>query len=173
MSILQKQYVSTSYYHSISENPDSSEVDQRAPPSDLAEDIKIPHFKALIHTFLWHQLGFQPAKPLDLNSNIIVYTSALAIYHALSDTCGTHSMTREHIHVTPRWGKSRVPCYDTAFAVTNPNILGMGGLDIARVKLLFSFKHCGETYPCALIHWFSKIGEEPDRSEERRVGKEC
>ena len=71
-------------------------------------------------------------------------------------------MTREHIHVTLRWGKSQVPHYDTTFAVTNPDIPGMGGLDIARVKLLFSFKHCGETYPCVLIHWFSKIGEEPD-----------
>ena len=122
MSILQKQYVSTSYYHSISENPDSSEVDQRAPPSDLAEDINVPHFEALIHTFLRHQLGLQLAEPLDLNSNIIVYTSALAIYHAPSDACRTHGMTREHIHATPRWGKSQVPHYDTTFAVTNPDI---------------------------------------------------
>ena len=71
-------------------------------------------------------------------------------------------MTRECIHATPRWGKSQVPHYDTIFTVTDPNIPSMGGLDIARVKPLFLFKHCGETYSCALIHWFSKIGEESD-----------
>ena len=38
----------------------------------------------------------------------------------------------------------------------------MGGLDIARVKLVFSFKHHDKTYLCALIHWSLKINEEPD-----------
>ena len=37
-----------------------------------------------------------------------------------------------------------------------------GGLDISRVKLIFSFKHNGQTCPCVLSHWFSKIDEEPD-----------
>ena len=83
-------------------------------------------------------LGLQPAEPVDLNSNIIVYTSALAIYHTPSDACRTHGMSRECIHVTPRWGKFQVPHYDTAFTVTNPNIPSMGGLGIARVKLFFS-----------------------------------
>ena len=46
--------------------------------------------------------------------------------------------------------------------VTNPDIPGMGGLDVTRVKLFFPFEHCDRTYPCALIHWFSKIGEELD-----------
>ena len=71
-------------------------------------------------------------------------------------------MAREHIHATPRWGKFWVPCYDTAFVVTNPDILGMGGLDITRVKLIFSFKHHNKTYLCALVHWFLKIDEESD-----------
>ena len=46
--------------------------------------------------------------------------------------------------------------------VTDPDTPGMGGLDIARVELFFSFKHHDRTYPCALVHWFLKIGEEPD-----------
>ena len=71
-------------------------------------------------------------------------------------------MARERIHATPRWGKFQVPCYDTAFVVTNPDIPSMGGLDIARVKLFFPFKHHDITYPCTLVHWFLKIGEEPD-----------
>ena len=36
------------------------------------------------------------------------------------------------------------------------------GLDITRVKLIFSFKHNGQTYPCVPVHWFSKINEEMD-----------
>ena len=35
----------------------------------------------------------------------------------------------------------------------------MGGLDIARVKLIFAFTYDGKTYPCTLVHLFSKIGE--------------
>jgi len=26
----------------------------------------------------------------------------------------------------------------------------------------FAFKHMGITYPCALIHWFSMVGDSPD-----------
>ena len=37
----------------------------------------------------------------------------------------------------------------------------MGGLDISRVKLIFLFKCSDRTYPCALVHQFSKI-DEPD-----------
>jgi len=39
---------------------------------------------------------------------------------------------------------------------------GMDGLEVARVFLFFSFVHRGVHYPCALVQWFSKIGDEPD-----------
>ncbi len=43
---------------------------------------------------------------------------------------------------------------------------GMRGLYIVRVILLFSFKyggrHDGTVYPCALVEWFSVVGDEPD-----------
>ena len=71
-------------------------------------------------------------------------------------------MAKECIHTTSQWGKFHIPHYDPTFVVTNPNVLGMGRLDIARVKLIFAFTYDGKTYPCALVHWFSKIGEEPD-----------
>ena len=131
-------------------------------PSDITEDIKVPHFQTLIHEFFQHQVGLPPAKQLDLSSKINIYTSAIAIFHAPSDIYGIHGMAREQVHVTPRWGKFQVPHYNMTFVVTNPDIPGMGGLDIARVKFSFSFEHCNRTYPCALVHWFSKIGEEPD-----------
>ena len=59
------------------------------------------------------------------------------------------------------WGKFWVTHYDTTFAVTNPNVHSMGGLDIARVKLIFSFRYHAKTYLCALVHWFSKINVKP------------
>ncbi|KAH9014265.1 hypothetical protein EDB85DRAFT_1876506, partial [Lactarius pseudohatsudake] len=36
------------------------------------------------------------------------------------------------------------------------------GLDVARVRLFFSFTHEGVEYPCALVHWFSCVGDSPD-----------
>jgi hypothetical protein len=38
----------------------------------------------------------------------------------------------------------------------------MRGLDVGRVWLLFSFDFRGITYPCALIRWFSRLGDKPD-----------
>ena len=71
-------------------------------------------------------------------------------------------MAREWVHVMHRWGKFQVPHYDTTFVITNPDIPGVGGLDIAWFKLFFSFKHHDKIYPLVLVHWFSKIDEEPD-----------
>jgi hypothetical protein len=38
----------------------------------------------------------------------------------------------------------------------------MRGLEVARVRLFFSFMFREEVYPCALVHWFGRIGDEPD-----------
>ena len=38
----------------------------------------------------------------------------------------------------------------------------MRGLDVARVRAFFSFVLWGITYPCALVHWFSQVGDEAD-----------
>jgi hypothetical protein len=38
----------------------------------------------------------------------------------------------------------------------------MRGLEVARVFLFFSFSHRFTLYPCALVQWFSIIGDEPD-----------
>jgi hypothetical protein len=34
---------------------------------------------------------------------------------------------------------------------------GFKGLSIVRLQLLFSFKHSGITYPCALVQWFNEV----------------
>jgi hypothetical protein len=38
----------------------------------------------------------------------------------------------------------------------------MGGFDIACVQAFFSFVSWGITYPCALVNWFSQVGNEVD-----------
>ena len=38
----------------------------------------------------------------------------------------------------------------------------MEALNIAWVQAFFSFASQGITYPCALVHWFSRVGDEVD-----------
>jgi hypothetical protein len=38
----------------------------------------------------------------------------------------------------------------------------MRGLDIVRILVPFSFSHQNMTYPCALVQWYSLVGEECD-----------
>lgn len=38
----------------------------------------------------------------------------------------------------------------------------MSGLLVARVLLFFSFDFHDEPHKCALVHWFSVFGDEPD-----------
>ena len=70
-------------------------------------------------------------------------------------------MRQECIHAVKSWkkGPSR---YDMIFVNTDSSLEGMWGLNITRVRLLFSFSHKGIEYPCALMHWFSCMGNSPD-----------
>ncbi len=61
----------------------------------------------------------------------------------------------------PSW-RNQGPRYDCVFVETDPDKPGFQGLHVARVLLLFSFEYRGLTYPCALIHWFTKTEEAPD-----------
>jgi hypothetical protein len=38
----------------------------------------------------------------------------------------------------------------------------MKGMSVIQVKLLFSFDYDGKMYPCALVHWFKRVGASPD-----------
>jgi hypothetical protein len=61
----------------------------------------------------------------------------------------------------PSWRKGP-PQYDCVFVHTDPLAEGMRTLDVARVWVIFSFAWQGITYPCALVHWFSRVGDEAD-----------
>ena len=134
----------------------------------LAADIQQPDFIYLIRRFLRDQLHLNSATSDDsqprlpsFHERVSVYPSAVATFYAPSDICGTGGMRCERIRSIPSWrgGPGR---HDCVFLETDPDAEGMRGLDIARVRLFFSFKFRGKFYPCALIQWFSRMGNRPD-----------
>ena len=38
----------------------------------------------------------------------------------------------------------------------------MKGMQVAQVRLLFSFSHATKVYPCAFVEWFKIYGSHPD-----------
>jgi hypothetical protein len=52
--------------------------------------------------------------------------------------------------------------YNTIFVNTDAAAEGMRGLDVARVRLFFSFSHNSVHYPCALVQWFLRAGDSPN-----------
>jgi len=97
----------------------------------------------------------------EIDNLITLYPSAVAIYFAPSDLSGIGGMHSERIRATANW-RNEGPRYDTVFVNMNPNEDGMRGLDIARVKQFFSFRSQGRLYPCAIVQWYSRCGDEPD-----------
>lgn len=134
-----------------------------------------PNLRQLIQIFLHTQLRADSLPSLfssdsdsesdhnlpDFNNTISVYNSAVATYYAPSDLSGVGGMHRERIRAVSSW-RGEGPRRDCVFINTDPTKEGMQGLDIARVHLFFSFKYRDIFYPCALIHWYSRNGDEPD-----------
>ncbi|KAH9957162.1 hypothetical protein BJV74DRAFT_789958, partial [Russula compacta] len=67
----------------------------------------------------------------------------------------------ELIRATPSW-QWGPPQHDCMFLNSNPDLEAMRGLDVVHIQVLFSFEFHGKWYPCALVHWFSRIGDDPD-----------
>lgn len=135
-------------------------------PHVLQAEIKQPELLDLIADFLDEQLaqsepGHQSSRLPSIQGKIKVYPSALAMFYAPSDSSGVGGMCRERIRAVPCWRKGP-PRYDCVFVSTDPDAEGMRGLDVARARMFFSFKAGGYTYPCALIHWYSRVGDNPD-----------
>ena len=125
--------------------------------------LELPEFPKLIHKFLAEQLHPDaPAIPLIQNDGKIrVFYSATAIFCAPSDPSGIRSMRREQIRTTPSW-RNGAPRYDCAFINSGSEDDPLCGLDVCRIFLFFSFVHKNTLYPCALIQWYSLIGNEPN-----------
>ena len=129
-----------------------------------------PQFPILVRRFLYDQVYPDSAIPSrlvltaslpNIDGRIEVFNSAVATFCAPSDISGITGMHREHIRATSSWrnGPGR---YDTVLINSNPDIDGANGFEIARVLLFFAFQHREKHYPCALVHWFSSVGIEPD-----------
>jgi hypothetical protein len=136
-------------------------------PEDIAAEIEQPELPNLIRQFIYDQQHSDddsnasiPDLPM-FYGKITIYPSAVAMFHAPSDTSGIGGMRRERIRAVKSWrnGPSR---HDTIFVNTDSSLEGMQGLDVARVQLFFSFSHDGVEYPCALVHWFPCMGDSPD-----------
>jgi hypothetical protein len=136
-------------------------------PEAIAGEIEQPEFPDLIRQFIYDQQHSDDVSNASISDlpicygKITIYSSALATFHAPSDVSGIGGMRRERIRAVKSWrnGPGR---YDTIFVNTDSSRDGMRGLDVARVRLFFSFSHDGVEYPCALVHWFSRVGDSPD-----------
>ncbi|KAH9011269.1 hypothetical protein EDB84DRAFT_1540472 [Lactarius hengduanensis] len=96
-------------------------------------------------------------------NNVYVYTSIRAVFYAPSDLSGLGGLRHERIRSTQSW-YGGPPRRDCVFVGNRdlPDAPGMRGLLVARVLLFFSFVDQGSTkYPCALVHWFSIVGDDP------------
>jgi hypothetical protein len=132
--------------------------------------MQLPNFPMLVRRFLYDQLypdNLLSSSEVPLrecpsySGKVRVYNSAVAIFHAPSDGSGIYGMRREHIRAVKSWRKGPGR-YDCVFLNRDPDIPGMQGMDIVRIHAFFSFDFGGTTYPCALVHWFTIIGAEPD-----------
>jgi hypothetical protein len=61
-------------------------------------------------------------------------------------------------------GVGGAPHCDCAYVVVDDNEDGFHGMSVVQIHLLFSFQYGGITYACALVEWFKKIGDNPDKS---------
>ena len=131
----------------------------------------MPEFPFLLRRFLYDQVfpdAQVPSSDVSVNAcpvflgKISVFYSASATFWAPSDPSGPRGMRREYIRATPTW-QNGDPRYDCIFVNMRPELLGMRGLEVGRVFLFFSFTHGATIYPCALIQWFSVIGDEPEQ----------
>lgn len=93
--------------------------------------------------------------------HIKVFPSAVATFFAPSDHSGMKGMKRERIRSVSSW-RGGPPRRDCVFVSGDEELAGFRGLHAARVLLFFSIKlNRFLTLPCALVSWFSPVGDEP------------
>lgn len=133
-------------------------------PHALQREIEEPDFLDLLAEFLSEQIlqsGQLHSSLPGIQGKISVYPSPVAMFYALCDISGIGGMRRKRIWAVPLWRKGPAR-YDCVFVNTDADADGMLGLDIARVRMFFSFQAGGRTYPCALVQWYSCVSEQPD-----------
>lgn len=139
---------------------------------ELSNYLGLPSLPDLISRFLYEQthpdhnhndypLDNVPLQDCPVYSGkIYVYPSAVAIYYAPSDLSGIGGMYRERIRSVNLW-QGTSERRDCVFVEHDANAPGFRGLHVAQVQHFFKIKHQSTPYPCALVAWFSAIGENP------------
>ena len=69
----------------------------------------------------------------------------------------------------PSW--QSLPHFDTILVSTDQQLQGMRGLDVAHVRLFFSFTYENTEYPCALIDWYDCVSDTPDEDMDMWIVK--
>ena len=136
------------------------------------DEIQQPKFYNLLHWFLYHPLhsesGYYSTPGIPLNhlpnfyGKLSIHPLAIVTFFAPSDICGVGWMYWECIHAVLWWRRGPAQ-YDCIFVHTDLLAEGMHGLDVAWVQAFFSFVSHGITYPCALMNWFSWVGDRADK----------
>ena len=129
-----------------------------------------PQFPILMQRFLYDQLYpnsaitsclvFPESLPM-IDGRIELFNSVIATFHAPSDISSITGMHCEHIQAMPSW-RNGPAHYNMVLINTNLDVEGIYRFKVARVLLFFAFQHRERHYPCALVHWFSFVGNEPD-----------
>ncbi len=146
------------------------DTEQRLTPADFAAKFELPIFPELIQRFLYDQLypeSHLTSSDVSLSAcpvfsgAISLFASATASFHAPSDPSGIRGIRREQIRAIDSWRRGPAR-YDCALVTTRPELDGMCGLDVVRVLAFLSFIYCSKLYPCALVCWYSVVGEDYD-----------
>ena len=72
-------------------------------------------------------------------------------------------MRCEHIHTITSWRCGK-PRYDCVFVNSDELTPGMLGLNVAQARLFFSVTVNRIKYSCALVHWYSRLGDSMDKN---------
>ncbi|KAI6137566.1 hypothetical protein BKA82DRAFT_4379823 [Pisolithus tinctorius] len=138
--------------------------------TDLAIELGLSRLPTILEEFLLQQADAEDYRDLcDIplserpiyGNKITVVNSAAALFYAPSDISGIGGMRREYIRSCHSW-QNGPPRYDCAFVNTNPGLKGMHGLDVVRILGFFSFVSQSKRYPCAVVQWFDRVGDDPD-----------
>ncbi|KAN0094739.1 hypothetical protein V8E55_003026 [Tylopilus felleus] len=132
---------------------------------DLAAELGIPRLPHLVRAFLHTKIHSDNDGPCDTcpfyTDKISIFNSASATFYAPSDLCGTRGMRCEYIRSCPNW-RNEGPRHDCVFVITDPELPGFRGMDVARILCFFSFAFQGTLYPCAVVRWFDRVGDAPN-----------
>lgn len=135
----------------------------------MSGHLGLPNLPELVSRFLYEQTHPDLDIPLidvplgdcpDYTGKVYVYPSAIATFYAPSDRSGIGGMYRERIRSVQSWrgGAERRDC---VYVEHNAELPGFRGLHAARIRLFLKIKHHSVRYPCALVTWFSAIGDHP------------